>query len=92
MRVIFKDEDDWRGEPIGPVVVVMDGEEPFASRPFQQKCVCGHYDDRRLRATERNRWGHLLCPDCGDELPIEWLTLSQAEALAGEHGVELEVS
>ena len=92
MRVVFKQEDEWCGEAIGPCVVLMDGEEPFQPRPFQEKCACGSYDDRRLRATETNEFGVPLCPDCKNELPMPWVTISTAERLAGEHGVELEVS
>lgn len=94
VRVYFKDEDEVKGQPVGPCLVET-GPEPAPEtlgRPYQSKCLCGDYAARAERSTESNAWGYPLCPDCGDELPPVWITLSEAEAIAAEHGVDLRIS
>lgn len=100
VRVTWKDEDEVDGVPIGPISVVTAEQERRAreaeeagilGRPYQPKCVCeGSYEALRERSTERNEWGFDICPDCGDELPEQWVTLRAARAIADQLGVPLE--
>lgn len=84
--VIFKDEGNCDGEPFGPVLVIKDynPDPTILGRPFQPKCFCDHQ-----QVGERNEWGYPVCESCGGEVE-QWVTLSQAKAIAQEFDTMLK--
>lgn len=84
--LIFKDEDDCDGVPIGPVSVgpdpeqvVLYGEAAFVGEPYRPRCFCNEPGGKPGET----------CSECGREVPEPWLTLPEAEAKARELGIEV---
>lgn len=85
-RVQFKPEgQNADGEDVGPLTLITErelGQGP-TTRPYEPECVCDVPDPERLDPNGAR------CRNCG-RLHRLWYPRSQAEAIAGEHGVALE--
>ena len=88
VKVQFKAEtQNAEGEPVGPLTLVREDElarEP-RTRPYEPECTCEEPDPERIDPNGAR------CRRCG-KLHRPWYSRSQAQAIASEHGAELEES
>lgn len=83
--LVFKQEDEVEGEPVGPAVVSLDtrGADPAdlmkVTVPFVPNCTC--------EPPVGSPGGR--CETCGGEIGEPWVTLGEARAKAHELGLEL---